>query len=169
MPDPHRFICIGTFGAPHGVRGWVKINTYTENPADLFTYSPWYIQRQETYIELTAVEFARHSNHFLAKPPGCEDRDVARTFTNLDIFIKRSQLPPISEHDYYWSDLEGLTVSNTEHVTLGQVDHLFETGANPVMVVQGKQRHLIPFLKGSVIKHVCFNSQTIQVDWPEEL
>lgn len=169
MPDPDRFICIGKFGAPHGVRGWVKVTSYTQNPADLFTYSPWYIQRQGSYLELIAVESAHQSNYFLAKPPSCEDRDVAQTFTNLDIFVKRSQLPPISEKDYYWSDLEGLSVSNADGLSLGKVDHLFETGANPVMVVVGEKRHLIPFLKESVIKNVCFDTQAIQVDWPEEL
>lgn len=167
MPDPHRFICIGKLGAPHGVRGWVKVTTYTQNPADLFTYSPWYIQRQGSYLELTAVESARQNNYFLVKPPDCDDRDTAQTFTNLDIFVKRSQLPPISEHDYYWSDLEGLAVHNADGATLGAVDHLFETGANPVMVVVGKKRHLIPFLKGSVIQRVCFDTYSMQVDWPE--
>jgi 16S rRNA processing protein RimM len=169
MPNPDRLICVGKFGAPHGVHGWLKIISHTQARAGILDYSPWHIQQRGSWHEISLADVSAQDDHLLVRPQHCEDRDFAQSFTNLEIFIKRSQLPPITDGDYYWSDLEGLTVTNIAGSVLGKVDHLFETGANPVMVVIGEKRHLLPFLKDSVIKQVSFETNTIVVDWPEDL
>jgi 16S rRNA processing protein RimM len=77
-------------------------------------------------------------------------------------------LPKPKPGEYYWVDLEGLEVSNLEGIALGRVSHLFDTGSNQVMVVQGERERLIPFLEGDFVKHVDFEAGRIEVDWDAE-
>jgi 16S rRNA processing protein RimM len=77
-------------------------------------------------------------------------------------------LPPAPEGEYYWTDLIGLTVINREGVTLGQVDHLLETGANDVLVVKGERERLIPFLLELVVLEVDLAQRMLRVDWEED-
>jgi len=80
--------------------------------------------------------------------------------------VPRSELPALAAGEYYWADLVGLRVETTDGQFLGQVDHLLETGANDVLVVQGEDRErLIPFVMEQVIKQIDLNTGRIQVDW----
>jgi 16S rRNA processing protein RimM len=94
----------------------------------------------------------------------CYTPEEARAFTNVSIGVFRDQLPPLPNNEYYWSDLEGLTVVNLQGIELGTVAYLFETGANDVIVVQGTKEHLIPYVPGPIIKNVDLNKR-IEVDW----
>jgi 16S rRNA processing protein RimM len=79
--------------------------------------------------------------------------------------VPRSALPPPKEGEYYWVDLEGLRVVNVEGIDFGTVSHLFSTGANDVLVVQGERERMLPFVQPDVIRSVDFESGTITVDW----
>jgi 16S rRNA processing protein RimM len=70
--------------------------------------------------------------------------------------------------EFFWVDLQGMEVRTQGGESLGLVDHLFETGANDVMVVVGAARHLIPFLYGSVVRTVDGDQRVITVDWDPE-
>jgi 16S rRNA processing protein RimM len=84
-----------------------------------------------------------------------------------ELAIKKSQLAPIDEDDYYWSDLTGLQVVNQKNETLGVVDHLVETGANDVLVVKDEKgtERLIPFVMDEIVLQVDLDNKLIQVDW----
>ena len=175
MTDKHRYIIIGKVGAAHGVHGWVKITSYTDTPADIFSYQPWHLQQNGKWEKATFTETRQQDQYLAARINSCEDRDSAQRLTNLDIAINRNQLPKVAEDEYYWSDLEGLSVKTENNVYLGTVDHLFETGANDIMVVIDKnsgpgaeKRCLLPFIKKRVIKKVDFDQQEIIVDWDPE-
>ena len=84
-----------------------------------------------------------------------------------DIAIRASQLPATAEREYYWAELEGMRVVNLAGQELGRVGHLFETGANDVLVVQGKREYLIPF-GADVVRHVDPDAGVISVDWDAE-
>ena len=81
------------------------------------------------------------------------------------VVIERAQLPPVETGEYYWADLEGLSVVTTQGVNLGVVDYLLETGANDVLVVKGDRERLIPFLRDQTIKSVDLTQSQIIVDW----
>lgn len=172
MTDKDRFVLIGKVGAAHGVHGWVKVTSYTDTPADIFNYQPWYLKNGEKWEEASFCDEKQQDKYLVARINNCNDRNIAQQQTNLEIAIKRSQLPETAEDEHYWSDLEGLRVITTEGTTLGTVDHLFETGANDVMVVIDKtendKRRLLPFVREQVVKNVDIDKQEIIVDWDPE-
>lgn len=99
------------------------------------------------------------------------DRDQVQPLIGAELAIRKDQLEPAADDEFYWADLIGLKVENLEGDALGQVDHLLETGANDVLVVkaddQDKDR-LIPFVLDEVVKQVDLEQQWIQVDWGKD-
>ncbi len=93
-----------------------------------------------------------------------EDRDAAMALRNSQIAVSRDSFPPAEADVYYWADLLGLDVVNTQGEHLGQVLRLMETGANDVMVVEGAREHLLPFV-ADVIREVDLTAGVVRVDW----
>ncbi len=102
------------------------------------------------------------------KIAGCDDRNQAGLYTNAEIGVYREQLPQLGGDEYYWSDLENLTVINQQGIILGQVSHLVETGANDVIVVKGEKEHLIPYILDQFILNIDLKNGRIEVDWDPE-
>jgi len=160
-----RYISVGKVGAPYGLDGAVKIVSFTEHPEDIFDYDPWHINKNGQWIEVSLEGEEVQGKYLVAQFIGCEDRDVAQQWTNCEIAVKRSQLPELPAGRHYWSDIEGLTVKTMEGLVLGTVDEVMETGANPVLVIQGEKRHLVPYLPDQVVKEVDLASNEMIVDW----
>lgn len=162
------FITVGKIGSTYGIKGWLKIHTYTEFSASILQYQPWYISNPNGSWTPIKVEDSRlHNNSVVAKLEGLNTPEGARLLTGRYIAIKREQLPELNQDEYYWSDLEGLTVIDQHGVTLGTVIYLMETGSNDVIVIEDSQKkeHAIPFLRDSVIRHVDLEKREIHVDW----
>ncbi len=168
LKDADRYISVGRVGAPYGLEGAVKIVSFTEHPEDIFDYDPWYINKGEQWIEMTLEGEAVHGKYLVAQFVGCEERDDAQQWTNCEIAIKRSQLPEPPEGKHYWSDLEGLTVKTVEDLMLGEIEEVMDTGANPVLVIQGEKRHLVPYLPEQVVKEVNLAANYVIVDWDSD-
>ncbi|MGB5832227.1 MAG: ribosome maturation factor RimM, partial [Thiohalocapsa sp.] len=113
----------------------------------------------------TLLEGRTHGKGLVVRLEGCEDRDQAAVLTGQTIAVYRGQLPPPRPDEFYWADLEGLSVTTLEGETLGCVSHLFATGANDVLVVEGDRERLLPFLWDDVVKDVDFCGGMIRVDW----
>jgi 16S rRNA processing protein RimM len=160
-----RYISVGKIGAPFGLDGALKIVSFTEQADDIFDFSPWYVNKREQWVEVELEGEALHGKYLVAKFVGCEERDDAQQWTNCEIAVKRSQLPELPSGQYYWSDLEGLTVKTVAGLTLGVIDEVMETGANPVLIIQGEKRHLVPYLLEKVVKEVNLASNYVIVDW----
>lgn len=159
------YIVVGKVGAPSGLRGAVKITSFTESPEDIFEYDPWFVRRHNQWGEIKLEEAELQGKYLVTKFVGCDERDVAQQWTNCEIAIKRSQLPELPVGQYYWSDLEGLTVTTLTGLTLGVVEEVMETGANPVLVIQGEKRHLVPYVLEKIVKEVSLASNSLIVDW----
>ncbi len=166
--DP-AWITVGRIGAPYGVKGWVKIQSYTEIPSNILDYDPWYLQPEKAvdieWREARLDEARVHGKGIVAKFAGCDDRDAAALMRGQAIAIRRQQLPAAEEGEYYWVDLVGLRVETLAGVELGRVDHLMATGANDVLVVEGERQRLIPFVTGPIVKDVDLDAGVIRVDW----
>jgi len=161
-------VVVGKIQGVFGVRGQVKIYSYTEPRENILNYDPWMLGSDGNWQTRTVESGQRHGKGIIARLHGCDDRDEALALVGSEIAVKRDQLPEIAENEYYWSDLEGLTVITREGVVLGKVSHLFETGSNDVMVVKGERQHLIPYIWGQVVTGVDLDDARIMVDWDPE-
>ena len=158
-------LLMGRIASPFGVKGWLRVNTFTAVPDNLLDYSPWYLNLKGEWQAVEPLASRHHGKGLVVQLKDCHDRDAAAALTGTDIGIYRSQLPPIATDEYYWSDLIGLQVITRGDRLLGVVDHLFETGANDVMVVKGEQEYLVPFIREQVVESVDLESRTVRVDW----
>jgi 16S rRNA processing protein RimM len=160
------FVVVGRLSGVYGVRGWVKVTSYTQPRENILSYRRWHIRRQDQWQPIEFTEGHPQGKGLVAHLKGVDDRDMARNYIGLDVAVPRADLPPLPEGEFYWSDLQGLQVSTVEGVALGAVDYLLETGANDVLVVKdGERERLIPFLPEQVIKRVDLEAGTMTVDW----
>ena len=159
-----RWVTMGTCGAPYGVKGWLRVGSFTEPRPAIFELQPWWVEvRGER--RAFKVEYWRESGrHLLAKLEGFENPESVTAIKGAAIEVERDCLPAPAVDEYYWCDLLGLEVRTLDGEFLGLVSELFETGSNDVMVV-GPERHLVPFVVGQVVEEVDFENGAIRVDW----
>ncbi|UTT83931.1 ribosome maturation factor RimM [Vibrio pelagius] len=165
-------IVMGKFGATYGIRGWLKVFSYTDNAESIFDYTPWYINQKGKWVEFNVESWKRHNKGMVCKLEGLEVREDAHTLTNFEIAVDPASLPELSEDEFYWRELFGMQVVTTKGYSLGEVTDLLETGSNDVLVVKanlkdafGQKERLIPYLEEQVIKKVDREAQRIEVDW----
>lgn len=156
-------VVLGRIAGVFGVRGWVKVYSETDPREGILGYSPWLIGESDEPRRI--VEGRVHGKGVVARIEGCEDRDQAALLLEQEIAVTRDRLPPPRPDEFYWIDLEGLQVVTLEGEALGTVSHLFSTGANDVLVVEGERERMIPFSWSEAIRSVDFEHGLIQVDW----
>ncbi len=158
-------VILGRIVGLFGVRGWVKVYSYTEPKEAVFDYRDWLVGSGGDWRRFGLVEGRRHGKGIVVHLEGIDDRDDAAELLGSDIGVDRDALPEAEEGHYYWADLEGLTVLHTDGTELGKVAYLMATGANDVLVVDGPVERLIPFVPGTVILDVDLAEGVIRVDW----
>jgi 16S rRNA processing protein RimM len=161
-------VVIGKINGVFGVRGQVKVFSYTEPRENILNYDPWMLGSGDRWETRQLVSGKVQGKGLIAQLKGCDDRDQAQLLVGKEIAIEKSQLAKTKPDEYYWSDLEGLKVITTDQETLGAVSHLFETGSNDVLVVQGEREYLIPYIPGRVITEIDLDAGHIIVDWDPE-
>ncbi len=167
-------VLVGKITAPFGVKGWVKIHSFTDPASNIFTYRQLLSQRGNDWQPIEFDASRPHGKGLVAHVPGCDDRNAAALLSQSKLAVSADELPPLQEDDYYWRDLEGLAVyvvTAGGRRLLGQIAHMFATGANDVMVVEstdesmdGRQR-LIPWVPGQYVLEVDAAAGTVLVDW----
>jgi 16S rRNA processing protein RimM len=170
-------VVMGRIGAPYGIKGWVKLISFTEPTENLLDYPHfWIAEGTGSGTELRKIEIdeARPQGQTLVGHiKGCDVREETRLYTGQELLIPKSELPPLDE-GYYWHQLEGLRVVNLEGEDLGVVNHLLATGANDVVVVRGdaasidQEERLLPYVKGQVVKEVDLGARIMRVDWGKD-
>ncbi|MDF7666700.1 ribosome maturation factor RimM [Orbaceae bacterium ESL0727] len=170
--NTENLIVVGKFGSSYGIRGWLRIFSFTESPETIFDYAPWYIQQMGIWREVVVESYKPHNQDMLVKLKGIDDRDAANTLTNSEVYVDSGNLPELSDGDFYWKDLIGCRVKTVNGYDLGQVTELLETGSNDVLVVKanlkdafGATERLIPFVEEQFIKKVDLSAKMIEVDW----
>lgn len=179
-------IVIGEISAVFGVKGWLKVHSYTDPIDNILAYDNWWLDKKGQTRQVIIDEARRHSNGIVVHIKDVDDRDVAKEYCKSQIKIPLSAMPELSDDDFYWHQLEGLQVylqepSGQAGALIGTVDHLIETGANDVLVVQLEaqleaksgsklepEEILIPYLLGKVVKSVDIDNGTMLVDWQLE-
>jgi len=155
---------MGRVAAPYAVRGWIKIQAFTENLDNLLDYPVWRLGKAGKWQAYEVLEAKVHSQSLIAQLDGIIDRNAAEAITGMDIAVLREELPPAEANEYYWDDLVGLQVVNTSGEPLGKVTGLLETGAHDVLKVVGEREYLIPFVE-AIVREVDADAGRIVVDW----
>lgn len=167
--DGQNRVVLGRITGLHGVRGWLKIFSYSRPRENIFSYNPWLIeQSKDVSLTQQVIAWKVQGKALIAQLDGISDRNMAQTYVGLDITVPRDALPALAKDEYYWCDLIGLQVVNQNQDVLGTVIEIMETGANDVVLVEGEEKYLIPLLKGSVIKKVDHEQGQMLVDWDGE-
>ena len=176
-------LTVGKLTACYGVKGWLKVHSYTDPEENFLQYGGWMVQRRGGAEPIEIDAGKRHGKGLIVHIKGVDDRSAAEAYHGLEVAVQAESLPVLDEGDYYWRQLEGLEVwcrvegiegggsDDVEAVLLGTVDYLIETGANDVLVVKAsedsidQQERLIPYLPGDVVTRVDLEAARIEVDW----
>ena len=156
---------LGRVAGLYGVKGWIKVHSYTEPREAILDYKDWLLLRKHDQQTVRLAEGKRHGKTIIARFDGVDTRDDAASYVGDDIAVPRERLPDTAQDEFYWADLEGLQVVHSDGRILGRVAYLLATGANDVLVVEGDQEILIPFVRGRFIKDVDLAAGVISVDW----
>lgn len=166
---PPRFVKLGRVLGAAGVRGWLKIQSYTDPPENLLQHKAWLLCDAEGRRAPYQVAEAAFDGRWLrARFAGIEDRDAAELLRGRDIEVEREALPPTAPREYYRDDLIGFRVANRAGRELGRVSHFVEAPAAPVMVVTGIRELWIPAVPTHLVR-VDLAQGEIEVDWPDDL
>jgi 16S rRNA processing protein RimM len=162
-------ICVARIGAAHGVRGEVKLWSFTEDPLAVAQYGPLETEDGSRHFEIESVRPAK--DHLVARLKGIGDRDTAETLRNLELYIPRARLPKIEDADtFYHADLVGLSVVTPDGEELGTVSAVHNFGASDVIEIKpaaGGEPLLLPFTEATVPK-IDMKARRMVVVPPEE-
>ena len=163
-----RYVIVGRISGIHGVKGWIKVHSFTEPRENIVTYDPWRLHLANETRKFSVAAGRASGKTIIAQLCGVEDRDSAAGLIGAEILVEREKFSAAKKGEYYWTDLIGLQVQTVNGQDLGVVDHLIETGANDVLVIDGDRRRLVPFLMDIVIKAVDLDDRKIVVEWDPE-
>ena len=166
-------IVMGRIVAPFGIKGWVRILPFGDDPQSWADMPRWWISRDDTAppdawqaVELTACK--QHVSGLIASFREAPDRNAAEALKGCYVAAPREAMPDPGEETYYWDDLTGLAVINREGEALGEVAGLLSTGAHEVLrVVDGDTERLIPYVE-AYVPEVDLEARRITVDWQRD-
>jgi len=165
-------IILGKVGAVYGIKGWLKIHSFTDETDAILDYFPWSLKLGNKTQTVDITDWRKHNKGLIVKVGNIDDRDEAQALVGSEILISGTSLPELPQGDFYWRDLIGMTVVTTKGYDLGVVSDMMETGANDVLVVKAnlndgfsKKERLIPYLLEQVVESVSIENKQICVDW----
>jgi len=163
-------IVLGRIVAPFGVHGWSRVHAFGDDPEAWKKMTCLWLSADAdapdaNWVARELAGFRRHGDGFVARLQGVDDRSSAEALDGQFIGAPREQLPAPQKDEYYWADLVGLDVVNSQQEYLGSVESLLETGANEVLVVKdGERERLLPFI-ATVVIEVDLPARRISVEW----
>lgn len=160
-----KWVTLGRVSGVFGVKGWLKVHSYTEPHSNVLTFRAWTLRFEGADRVVDVEDGLNRAGAIVAKLRGVDDRDSAHSVVGADIVVERERLPPLGASEFYWADLEGCEVRSTAGVVLGCVEGVLNTGAHDLLVLQGTPERLIPFVAGPIVKHVDLAERVIVVDW----
>lgn len=165
------FTVLGKISTAFGIKGWVKVYSYTDPIENILDYPNWHLNVQGKWQKFTVLDSQFQTKGLAVALAGINDRDAALALSQVQIAIPTNELPELEDDEYYWFQLQGLKVINTQGEVLGQVAELLDSGGgNQVMVVKAcegsldKQQRLIPYAN-TIVLDVDLDQGEIQVDW----
>jgi len=178
--DSEELIILGKVNGFYGVKGWVKLFSHTEPKENIVKYCQVLLQlpnqSQKGWQNFEMSQGRLQGKGVVAHFKGFDDRDSAQALLGADIAVPRSRLAKLAKDDYYWIELIGLEVINTDDIRLGKVTNIMETGANDVLVVKPENaqvqglsdEYLIPYVPEQFILDIDLETRIIRVDWDKD-
>ncbi len=155
-------VTVGRLAGVYGIKGWLRVQSFTQPLENILDYAPWFVEDRG---QVKVTEGRPHGKGLIVHLDGVDDRDIAAGLTGRAITVDRSELPELTDGEYYWEDLIGLSVVNRDGEALGKVVRLMETGAHDVLITEGERERLIPYAPGQVVDSVSLGDGIIVVDW----
>ena len=184
---PEDAVEFGRIGDAWGIKGWVKVLSYSSDAQALFAARRWFLKPAEgragvvvkpltTALPplLKILSVRDHSDGIVANAEGVSDRNTAEALRGARIFVSRSYFPKAEDGEFYWVDLIGLQVVNRQGEDLGVVSGLLDTGPHSVLritpagmeaPVKPELERLVPFIQGIYVDEVSLGERRITVDW----
>ncbi len=162
-------VVLGRVLGAHGIRGWLKIQSFADPPEGILRYKRWMLREPGRPPRPVTVREHEFDGRWLRVSfEGVADRDAAELLRGAEIEVERAQLPPTAVNEYYRDDLVGCAVRNLEGVDLGSVSHFVDAPAGAVMVVRGGREHWV-LASPAHLRRVDLARREIEVDWPADL
>jgi len=169
-PDPADLVLLGIIGAPRGVRGDIRIKTFTDTPADIAAYGPLWDKAAARSFKIRVIEELKGKGQVVARIEGIADRTAAEGFKGIELYVARQALPEAEEDSFYYVDLIGLRAETTEGEFLGEVRAVFDHGAGDLLEIGGGPYKglVVPFTL-DVVPEVDLDGGRLVVDPPDGL
>lgn len=166
---PHDRVLLARIGAPHGVRGEVRLFIFAADPAALQDYAPLTDEAGTRTFRIKTLRPAKE--HFVARLDGVDSREAAEALTNQGVYVARDLLPePDEEDDFYHADLIGLSAQTTDGAPFGKVVAVHDFGAGDILEIApeaggkgGAKTVMLPFTK-AVVPSVDLKAGRLTVD-----
>ena len=161
-------VVLGRITGPFGVRGWVKVHSFTEPPGQILEFPRWQADAPgRATRELRLAEGRAQGKGWVVRLEGIDDRDAAIALGKPELWVDRGELPALKAGEHYREDLVGFEVVNLAGEILGCVDGFIDLPANAVMVVAGERERWLPAGPGQLLR-VDVERKRITVDWDAE-
>lgn len=159
-------VCLGAITGPHGVRGLVKVKTFTEVPEDVAAYGP--VEDEAGRRRFTLKITGSAKGQVIVAVDGVGDRDAAEALKGERLYVDRSALPDPDDGTFYHADLIGMDVVGRDGVVLGSVTALYDFGAGDVLEFRGAdgKARMLPFTE-AVVPEVDLDARRMVVEPPE--
>ena len=170
MRAPDRLILVGRFGAPQGVRGDIRVQSFTSDPKAIGGYGPLTDSRRARQFAFERLRTLK-DDMLVVKLKGVDAREDAASLTGVELFARRDRLPEPSEDEFYYDDLVGLEAVTADGRPLGRVAAVENYGAGDILEVApeaGGETLLLPFSK-TVVPTIDFAAGRIVVEPPAEV
>jgi 16S rRNA processing protein RimM len=162
-------ICVARIGAAHGIKGEVKLWSFTADPAAVKDYGPLESLDGTLRFEIEALRPAR--DHLVARLSGVRDRDAATRLTNVDLYVPRDRLPAPAQDEFYHADLIGLRAESRDGAELAAIVAIHDFGAGDLLELRplgSSSTVLMPF-NDATVPVVDIAGGRIVIDPPEDL
>lgn len=154
LPASTRLVAVGIFGAPQGVRGEVRVKSYTQDPRAIRDYGSLTDKAGRATFKLTAARVMR-DQMLVVRVAGVESREEAEKLTGVELFVTRALLPPLPDDEFYHDDLVGLEALSEAGDSLGRVVALHNFGAGDILEIappSGGDTLMLPFSKAVAVE-----------------
>lgn len=174
MTDSKEQLVVGAINGVYGIKGWIKVYSYTSPIEQILQYQPWTLVKGSKRTELEVSEGKIQGKGVIALPKGFETRSQAESLIGYEVRVASTKLADLPEGEFYWHELEGMQVINEAGELLGEVEKLIETGANDVLVIQATtdsiddRERLIPFVMEVIVQEVDEAARKIRVVWQSD-
>ena len=163
--DLSTHVILGKFGKTRGLDGWIRVHSYSDPIENICNYKPWHLDDGTMVL---VNNWQKRPDQIYAFLQSHNSIELASQLVDRLIYIRKSQLSPLKKDQYYWFQLENLTVINTHNKCLGTIAHLIPGSQFPLVVVRRDKKNelLIPYEPDVVLK-VDLEEQTMIVDWDD--